>query len=81
MPYRSNEDLPDGVKNNLPQHAQTIYREAFNHAWDEYEDPSKRRKGGSQEETAHRVAWAAVKEAYEKLGDKWVAKEDDHVLT
>jgi len=81
MPYRSNQDLPDSVKDNLPEHAQAIYREAFNHAWEEYKDPAKRRKGGSQEETAHRVAWTAVKEKYEKQDDKWVAKEDEHVMT
>ena len=75
MPYRSNEDLPASVKDNLPDHAQAIYRETFNHAWDEYRDPAKRREGGSHEETAHRVAWAAVKEKYEKQGDKWVAKK------
>jgi len=66
--------LPEPVKNSLPDHAKEIYREAFNHAWDEYSDPSKRRKGTSQEETAHRVAWAAVKKIYEKIGDRWVKK-------
>lgn len=74
MPYRSNDDLPDSVKDNLSAHAQDIYREAFNHAWDEYSNPAKRRKGNTQEETAHRVAWAAVKEKYEKQGNRWAAK-------
>jgi cation transport regulator len=78
MPYRANTELPDSVKDNLPKHAQDIYREAFNHAWDEYADPDKRRKGGSREETAHRVAWAAVKEKYKKQNDKWMAKEEEH---
>lgn len=75
MPYRSNRGLPDSVKGSLPEHAQSIYREAFNHAWDEYKNPAKRRKGGSREETAHRVAWAAVKGKYKKRGDRWVTKE------
>jgi cation transport regulator len=75
MPYRTNADLPEPVKNVLPTHAQEIYRDAFNHAWDEYADPKKRRKGASQEETAHRVAWAAVKKLYEKVGDRWVKRK------
>ena len=75
MPYRTNADLPEPVKNALPTHAQDIYRDAFNHAWDEYADPEKRRKSASQEETAHRVAWAAVKKLYEKVGDRWVKRK------
>ena len=31
---------------------------AFNHAWQQYGDPSRRRQGATREETAHRVAWA-----------------------
>ena len=33
MPYRTNQELPDSVKDNLPNHAQDIYREAFDSAW------------------------------------------------
>lgn len=74
MPYARNPDLPDSVKNNLPDHAQEIYREAFNSAWQEYDDPEERREGASREETAHRVAWAAVKKTYEKSGGHWRQK-------
>jgi cation transport regulator len=31
MPYATNADLPPSVKRRLPEHAQDIYREAFNH--------------------------------------------------
>ncbi len=75
MPYRSNEDLPENVRNVLPGHAQDIYLSAFNNAWKEYEDPEKRRGRESREEVAHKVAWGAVKEKYGKDGDRWVAKE------
>jgi cation transport regulator len=75
MPYRKNADLPDRVKDHLPGHAQDIYREAFNSAWDEYESPKERRGDSSREETSHRVAWSAVKKKYEKQGDDWVAKD------
>ena len=75
MPYHSNAELPDSVKDHLPKHAQDIYREAFNSAWDEYKDPDKRRGDASREETAHKVAWAAVKHKYEKRGYDWHPKE------
>jgi cation transport regulator len=74
MPYDRNADLPRSVRDVLPNEAQTIYRKVFNNAWDEYAAPSKRRSGASREETAHRVAWAAVKGTYEKRGDRWVKK-------
>ena len=72
MPYRKNEDLPDRVRRHLPLHAQTIFREAFNHAYERYADPSKRHYGGGRDEAAHRVTWAAVKRSYKKDGDVWV---------
>ena len=74
MPYRTIAELPEPVKKSLPDHAKEIYKDAYNHAWEEYSDPAKRRKGASQEKTAHRVAWAAVKKVYEKIGDSWVKK-------
>lgn len=61
MPYKSKSELPDNVQNVLPAHAQDIYKEAFNSAWDQYKDKEDRRDDASREETAHKVAWAAVK--------------------
>jgi cation transport regulator len=75
MPYRSNQELPDSVKNSLPSHAQDIYREAFDNAWAEYQDPAKRRGNESLEEAAHKVAWAAVKKKYQKVGEEWQPKD------
>lgn len=76
MPYHNTTDLPENVTNVLPQHAQEIYKEAFNSAWDEYDDPKDRRDDSDREETAHRVAWAAVKNTYQKGEDgKWHEKE------
>lgn len=69
MPYAHKKDLPDSVKDNLPAHAEEIYKEAFNSAHEQYKDPKKRKKGGSREETAHRVAWSAVKKEYKKNED------------
>ncbi len=74
MPYSTNADLPEKVRYVLPSHAQDIYREAFNHAWNQYKDPSKRRDpSSSREEVCHRVAWAAVENKYKKNAEgKWV---------
>lgn len=68
MPYVTNEDLPPSVRHHLPPHAQSIYREAFNHAW------AAHRNDPRQEEAAHRIAWAAVKKLYQKIGNEWVLK-------
>lgn len=68
MPYRTNDDLPASVGVHLPDHAQDIYREAFNHAYAAHEGESR------QEEAAHRIAWAAVKRSYVKAGSRWVAR-------
>ncbi len=70
MPYKSINELPDSVRNVLPQHAQDIYKEAFNSAYDQYDTPEERRGNESREVVAHKVAWSAVKKAgYEKIND------------
>ena len=63
---------------NLPSHAQKIYREAHKNAVKQYSNPSKRRGGKQQskEQIAHKVAWSAVKKEYKKKGEKWVQKKD-----
>ncbi len=73
MPYNKLEYLPERVKGNLPKHAQEIYKEAFNNAWDQYKEPKERRGNESRETTAHKVAWSAVEEKYHKdRSGKWV---------
>lgn len=68
MPYDSLKELPDSVKDNLPHHAQEIFKEAFNSASEEYKE----------EETAFKVAWSAVKNKYEKNdNDEWVKKKSN----
>ena len=64
MPYESTRDLPDSVREHLPEHAREIYKEAFNSAWEQYDHDEGR---------AHRVAWGAVKKAYEKdaISGRW----------
>ncbi len=65
MPYKVNNDLPDNVKNHLPEHAQTIFRKAFNSALHQYHN----------EVSAFKVAWSAVEKTYKKdATGKWVKK-------
>ena len=74
MPYDDLKDLPTSVRDALPKHAQEIYLAAFNNAWDQYGDANKREGEASQEEVAHKVAWAAVKQTYTKAGGQWKRK-------
>jgi cation transport regulator len=69
LPYEKLTDLPDSVRDNLPKHAQEIYQAAYNSAEEQYDE----------EERAHRVAWSAVKNKYEKDEEsgEWVPKEED----
>ncbi len=62
MPYVTNADLPASVRRHLPPHAQDIFREAYNHAFDRY---------GGDEARAFRIGWAAVKQRYEKVDGEW----------
>lgn len=76
MPYASINDLPENVAGNLPKHAQEIFKEAFNNAYDQYKNPANRKTNDDRENTARRVAWSAVKQTYEKGKDgKWHTKE------
>jgi cation transport regulator len=64
MPYENRGELPESVRNVLPSHAQDIYKDAFNNAWDQY---------GHDEARSHRVAWGAVEKKYHKASSgKWV---------
>ncbi len=67
MSYQRLSDLPKSVRDNLPRHAQEIYRASFNNAWDEY---------GHDAERAHRVAWD--KTLASAVNRCWKAKEIDH---
>jgi cation transport regulator len=75
MPYRTNLDLPEAVRSHLPEHAQDIYREAFNHAYAGLAGEADR------ERRSHMIAWAAVKRRYERGADgRWIAREPDEIM-
>jgi cation transport regulator len=79
---KEKEDLSESTKkriDELPSHAQEIFKEAHSSALEQYKDPDKRRgrKKESKEEVAHKVAWSAVKKKYKKdnKDDTWVKKK------
>ena len=64
MPF-DKKDLP-GTLQRSPEKAQRTYAEALESAEEEYNDEGR----------AHRVAWAAVKHSFEKVGDHWELKDE-----
>lgn len=68
MPYATNAALPAPVRQHLPEYAQDIFRAAFNHAFAAHAGDPR------QDEAAHRIAWAAVKRSYVKVGDRWIER-------
>lgn len=64
MPTKK-EDLP-GTLRRSPEQAQRTYQKALDSAHEEYDD----------EERAHRVAYAALKHSFEKVGDHWEPKDE-----
>jgi cation transport regulator len=69
MPYTFIQDLPAPVRQHLPEHAQEIFRAAFNNAFHSHEGDPR------QEEIAHRIAWSAVKKLYTKENGYWVPRD------
>ena len=75
MPYSSNQELPKGVKENLPSEAQSTWRKIFNSAYNQYHADDK----------AAATAWAGLKRAgwkQDKEGDwsKAAKKADEAEL-
>lgn len=58
-------ELPDTLKRSSAK-AQRTFAKAHDSAVDEY----------GEGERAHRVAYSALKHAFEKKGDRWVAKDE-----
>lgn len=66
MPFATNEDLPNSVKNVLPSAAQTVFRTVANNEIAE----------GTTEESAFKQAWTAVKNGWKKtMSGEWVEKQ------
>ncbi len=68
MPYNQIDELPQDIKQQLPEHAQQIFFAAFNAAQD----------NGMSEDGARDVAWNSVKNEYEPSnGGQWHRKPED----
>jgi cation transport regulator ChaB len=57
-------ELPSTLQRS-PKKAQRTFAKAHDSAMDSYDD----------EQRANQTAWAAVKHSFEKVGDRWAAKE------
>lgn len=67
MTYQQLENLPQEVKEKLPQHGQQLFMAAFNAA----------SENGMDEKNATQVAWDSVKNSYqENKNGNWVSVEN-----
>lgn len=73
MKYENHNDLPQGVRSSLPRRAQILYRDAYNAAWDSYDELDD---AASREEEAHKAAWSSVKKSFVRnIEGKWVERK------
>lgn len=64
---QSLNELPEQIKTNLPKHAQEIWRETYNSAYEEYD---------YDEEIAAKIAWGSVRRSYKKTDSgEWKARK------
>ncbi|AFY46524.1 putative cation transport regulator [Nostoc sp. PCC 7524] len=71
MPYNKVDDLPQDIREQLPEHAQQMFMAAFNSA----------QRDGMSETGASDVAWNSVRNEYEQGGDRqWHRKPDDPAI-
>jgi cation transport regulator len=77
MRHNSKKDLPETIR-ALPEGAQEIYLEAYNHAWDESEGGPASDGDMARDSVAHRRAWAAMKHEYEQSWEtgEWYLKSE-----
>ena len=59
MTYKSKAELPEYLRETMPDEAQEIYLKAYNESWQNYDEDEVLGKQ-SQEATAHRDGWNAV---------------------
>lgn len=68
--YESIDELPDVVRDVLPEEAQELYLEGYNTSWEMYDEEQSEM---SQEAVANRDGWATVKREFTKHDEtgKW----------
>ncbi|MDZ8187744.1 MAG: ChaB family protein [Nostoc sp. ChiSLP02] len=71
MPDQTTNQLPEDIKQQLPEHAQQIFAAAFSAA----------QKDGLSEEGAREVAWNSVRNEYEPGSNgQWQRKGEDTAI-
>ncbi|MBD2247200.1 ChaB family protein [Nostoc sp. FACHB-888] len=71
MPDQTTNELPDDIREQLPEHAQQIFAAALSAA----------QSNGMSEEGAREVAWNSVKNEYQPGDDgKWQRKPEDTAI-
>jgi cation transport regulator len=75
MRYETKADLSQILRETLPERAQDLYLEAYQSAWDNYQEE----EGGDlgQEAYAHLRGMNAVEMAYTKVNHVWYPKEEE----
>ncbi|MGH1394173.1 MAG: ChaB family protein [Trichormus sp.] len=71
MTYETKDQLPEEIREQLPEHAQQIFVAAFNAA----------QRDGMSEDGACNVAWNSVRNEYEQGSDRqWHRKPEDPAI-
>jgi len=65
MPHATNEGLPLSVRGRLPVDARHFPGRVQSRVGDLWQRTDR------MQEIAHRVAWAAVKKRFHKVGERW----------
>mgnify|MGYP001060450092 CR=1 FL=1 len=79
--YRNIQDLPAGIRQSLPEEAQSLYLDAFNHAWERAHASQDYQDEQSAREDADRRGWQAVTQEFRQREDgRWERDSlGDHV--
>jgi cation transport regulator len=72
--FKEITELPDAVREVLPEKAQEVYREAYNRASEPSAVIPHAAVEHSPDALAHKAAWQAVKKLYYRRGERWVLK-------
>lgn len=70
MRYQNKSELPAAIQGVLPSGAQELYLQAYNQAWNEYQEGQGYL---SREGVAHQRGWTAVRHEYvqDQAGGVW----------
>ena len=72
MHYETVKELPETIRDVLPNQAKEVYRKAYNLAWGKFDKDA--RMGLDQHGMAHQQGWMAVRHEYVFDLDQWHRK-------